>query len=375
MEQVLWLLPAALMILSVGIRVWKAYRKGLLLALLQLGAVAASAVLAYVLTRTFLKPGTTDVMGLGAALVDRLGREELPLAGMEEFLKALPTAMLALVAFTVGFAVLKAILGGILRKLDRKYGWSKKVLCFSGNRLVAMIPGLAGAVICLLAEWMLLNGILAISSGVLTAAQLFVNEPAVEKTAVAVRELAESPAIRLTDALGCRWTFCSLTTAEKDGEEFSVGESLIGVSKLAAGVEKLGALLPGSTERPTGDDFRELANYMDRNPEAVGVIVEVLKSYREKLLPKETVEELCRAIGISGEKAENYLQKLETVTAQQDIETVCNIAAILCDRGLLPENPEVLDVSALSDPQLREEILQELRKNQKLCDFLGLNTL
>lgn len=374
MKQFIWLLPAILMVLSVGLRVWKAYRKGLFLSLLQLGAVAISAILAFVLTKIFVNPARLDFMGLGASLADMIAEDGMSLpSSLNAFIKALPTAMLALVVFTVAFVILKAILCAVIRGLNKKHGWSEKVLCFPKSKLVALAPGLASAVLCLLAELVLVNGLLCVASGTLTVVRVFSQEPALEEVAFVVQELADSPAIQLTDDLGCRWAFYSLTTAEDNGEKFSVGERMIGAVKLVQGLEKASAFLPGSEKMPDGDDFRALGEYMQENPEAAGTVVDVLKSYREELLPPETIEQISQAIGVDTAPVEKYIQELEAATAQEDISTICNVVAILADRELLPGDSEELDVDAFADPELQKLILEELQKNERLCGLLGLN--
>lgn len=365
MMQYIWLIPVILMILITVIRTWRNSSRGLFFALLKLVGVAASAAGAYALTRLFVNPGTTDVMGLGEKLVQQLPEEARLLGGdMEAMLRALPTAMIALLVFCVAFFLLKLIICGILSSLDRRHRWSEKVLAFRGNKAVAVLPGLAAAVLCLLAEWVLLNGLLGVSSGVLSAVGALSDVPQVQTVSTVVRELAESPAIKLTDAMGCRQAFYALTTAEKDGKAFSVGEELVGMSKLAGSVEKLSSFLPGSDKKPTGDDFRELGKYFEENPEAVDTAF--------GLLGDSAAELLGQVIPVTPELVEEYLNKIQTVTTQEDITIICNIAGILADRGLLFDSVDGLDMEAREDPQLRELVKNELLKSENLSALFDL---
>lgn len=373
MEAWIWVVPAVLMVLYVGIRVWKTYKRGLFLALLQLGATVVAAVAAFGLTRLLLNPGTVDLFGFGQALYEALPGEVAMLGtGVENLIRALPTAMFALVVFTVVFILLRVILWAVMRGLDRKFGWSQKLLCFEGHKLVAMVPGLASAVICLLVQLVLFNGLLCVFSNALVAVQAVADVPALKDAAAIVQSLAESPAITITDDLGCRWAFNALTTGQKDGETFSVGKQMIGVAKTAAGLDKVKVFLPGSEEKPTGDDFRALPEYLKENPEILETASIMLESVMEEMLTEEAVEALSQMMQTTPEQVREYLDNMELTEMEEHITTLCNVAAILADKDLLPEKIEDLDMEALEDPELQEKIMEEILKNEKLAELLGM---
>ena len=71
------------------------------------------------------------------------------------------------------------------------------------------------------------------------------------------------------------------------------------------------------------------------------------------------------------DRFEKYLSKLTTEDAHDDLETFCNIAALLGDRDLLPEAGGTFDQAVLSDPTLLESVQQELAKNPVLSEFFS----
>jgi hypothetical protein len=60
-------------------------------------------------------------------------------------------------------------------------------------------------------------------------------------------------------------------------------------------------------------------------------------------------------------------------TATEDIKTFCNVAAILKEYDLLPSPGQTIEPSDLDNPELIEEVYQEVLKNPSLAEFFDLS--
>ena len=98
----------------------------------------------------------------------------------------------------------------------------------------------------------------------------------------------------------------------------------------------------------------------------------LLESVMEEMLTDEAVGALSQMLQTTPEQVREYLGNIERKEMEEHITTVCNVAAILADKNLLPEKLEDLDMDALEDPELQEKIMEEILKNEKLAEFLGM---
>ena len=96
-----------------------------------------------------------------------------------------------------------------------------------------------------------------------------------------------------------------------------------------------------------------------------------MRSYRQELSDSDAVLIMSTLTGTTPERFEQYLAQLTEEQAREDLTTFCEIAALLGDRGLIPESGELFDLNALSDPQLLAEARQILSENQQLSACLA----
>jgi len=370
MKWIMWVAPLLLTLGAIGVRAWRTYRSGLFVALLQLLAVMLSAVVSFLLTRALIDPGKVEIFGLGEKLVGMIRKDFFLVdPGLEDFIRALPTAVIALIAFTVFFEILNYIAGKAIDKLNEKNSWNEKFLCFPGNKKLALIPGALSALVGLLVDLVIFNGMIGLSANALTAAEHALDNDSVSLMAEGARELADSPVIRVTDAMGCRWAFDTLTMAQRNGKPFSVGKELMGWAEAFAGLDQVMLALPTGGHMPNGDALRALPEQLAQHPETIKLIVGILRAYRDELESSDAIGIISQLLGVSSQQFEGYLAQIEVDNVAGDMVTFCNIAAMVADRGLFPQAGEYFDSTALTDDVLKAQIHEELLKNETLAGF------
>lgn len=153
MDFLITFLPILVVVFIIVKEVWQTWKDGLLLTLIKLGITLVSLVLAFALTRLLLNPAWVDLFGLGRLLVEKVPADFFTvMPDTEAFLHALPTALLAIIGFTVIFDVLRINGCKLMRKLNEKHKWSEKYLKINHEKLATMGVGALSSVLCLLPE-------------------------------------------------------------------------------------------------------------------------------------------------------------------------------------------------------------------------------
>ena len=375
MDFLIHALPVIIVLLVVGIQIWRTWKHGLFLALVQLGITVVAGLLSYLLIRLLLNPAWVDLFGLGALLLEKVPEgfvDAMP--QLEAFLLALPTAILALICFTLLFDLLCSLGCKLLYKLNDKHKWSEKFLRIKPEKAVTAVVAVLIALVCMIPDLMILSGTLTFAGNLLYCAASVTDEPIFTTTGDFVHRLEESAVIRVCNALGADQLFFGLTTAQRDGETFSVGEELNQMSEGVVGILPVYEVLNTENGAPTPEQLRALPEALGGSPEALGLTVGLARSYREELGGSDAVMIVSQLIGTSPERFEEYLGQMTTDTAQEDLTTFCEIAAMLGDRGLLPGEGEEFDTSVLSDPELLEAVQAEVAKNSRLTAFFGTDS-
>ena len=366
--------PSCIIFFVIAWRAWRTYKNGLFIALLQLGMAVLSAVISYLLTRLLLNPAKVDIFDLGQLLVSRIPPSFFTInPEMEVFLAALPTALAALIAFTSIFELLRSLSNKLLYKLEKKYGLSKRFLNFVGNRVAALAVGALTAAVCLLVDLVVLNGIVGFSANMLRCAGIVTDQEVFSVTANAFDEYNRSPVKKFTDALGCRQVYHGLTTASRNGESFSVGQTLDQVSQVFLGIMPLFDTLPSAEHMPETEDLQSLPDQLLATPHAAEMIVGLVSASQEQLANSDAATILCRIMGVTREQFAAYLASLAPENAATDLRTFCNIAAILRQHDLLPRPGEMLELSQLDSQQVQAAVREEVLKNPTLAAFFGIS--
>lgn len=374
MQTIMYIVPACIILFLVIRKTIRIYKDGLFLALLQLGLVAVCAVLAFVLTRLIFNPARVDFLGLGQKLLDFIPEDFfLVMPRMEAFIRALPTALIALLAFSLFFEILRVNCAKLLSKLNKKHGWSEKYLHFKGNKCVALAVGLVTAVLALLIDLVTLNGIVSFSSNMLYCAETATGQAYFGAMGRAVEEFENSPVKRITDAMGCKWAFHALTTAERDGESFSVGQELTDISYTIVGLMPIFDAIPSEDGLPDAEQLRQLPALLTANPESIEMVTALVRASQEDLAQSDAVLVASTVMGVTTEQFADYLDQLTPETTETDLQTFCNIAALMREHDLLPEKGEMISMKDLEDPAFLEQVVQELYKNDGLVEFFGLD--
>lgn len=365
-------IPILLVVYIIAKEAWQTWKDGFLLALIKLGICLVSVVLAFLLTRLLVNPAWIDLFGLGKFLLSKIPKDFLVVnPNLKDFLKALPTALIALFAFTGFFDLLRLSGHKLLRKLDEKHKWSERYLKVRGEKVYTVCTGVLTSVVCLMTDLVILCGTLTFSGNMLYCAKAATGVKVFSTAGDVVHQLQKNPVVRLANAMGAEKVFFTLTTAQRDGETFSVGEEMIQISNAFVDMLPVFEVLPKEGQVPTPEQIRALPKALGDNPDTMGLLVGLVRSYRQELGDSDAVMIISSLMGTTPERFEKYLSKLTVEDAHDDLVTFCNIAALLGDRDLLPEAGGTFDQSALTDPTLLEEVQKELAKNEDLTNYFA----
>lgn len=372
MDLMVYIVPTAIVLFLLVRQAWQIWKDGLFMALLQLGIALVSSVLAFCLTRLLLDPAKVDLFGLGALLVKKIPADFfVVLPRLEAFMQALPTALAALIFFPVFFDLLRIIGNKLLRKLNRTHQWSEKCLKIKAEKPLSILAGLLIAAVCLMVDLVTLTGTLTFSGNMLYCAEAATGEQVFSTMGNVVHRLQRNPVIRLSKALGAEELYFELTTASRDGQSFSVGQEMNELSTVFVGILPVFDALPREGQIPTPEQIRALPEALGSSDESLALTVGLVRSYRQELGDSDAVLIMSTLTGTTPERFEQYLAQLTEEQAREDLATFCEIAAILGDRGLIPESGDLFDLNALSDPQLLAEARQILSENQQLSACLA----
>jgi len=365
-------IPILLVVYIIAKEAWQAWKGSLLLALIKLGISLVSVGFAFFLTRLLVNPAWIDLLGLGKLLLSKIPKDFLVVnPHLKDFLKALPTALIALLAFTGFFDLLRLSGYKLLRKLDEKHKWSERFLKVRREKVYTVCTGVLTSVVCLMTDLVILCGTLTFSGNMLYCAKAATGENVFLTAGDAVHQLQKNPVVRLANSMGAEKVFFTLTTAQRDGETFSVGEEMIQISNAFVDMLPVFEVLPKDGQVPTPEQIRALPKAIGDNPDTMGLLVGLVRSYRQDLGDSDAVMIISALMGTTPERFEEYLSQLTVEDAYDDLVTFCSISALLGDRGLLPEAGGTFDQSALTDPSLLEEVQKELSKNEDLTNYFA----
>lgn len=365
-------LPVIIVLVILAIQGWQTWKNGLFLALIQLGIGIVTAFLAFFLTRLLIDPAKVDLFGLGKLLLQHIPADFLTvMPSMEAFLSALPTALLALIGFTIIYDILRLSCNKLLYKLNAKYKWSDKYLKVKHKKPLTVVVGVLLAFVCLLPDLAILSGTLTFAGNMLYCAGSVTGEPLFISTGDIVHQLRQNPVIHLLHGTGVDQIYYDLTSAQRDGEPFSVGRELDHMSNAFVGILPMYDILNREGEPPTPEQIRALPEALAHSEETLALTASLVRSYREELGSSDAVMIVSKLLDTTPERFEEYLSQLTVETAQADLTTFCEVAALLADRGLIPESGEDFDLNALSDPELLAQAQAELAKNPGLAAFFA----
>lgn len=371
MTFLIYTLPIVIVAAKVGYRAWRIWKNGLFMALMQLAISVVAAVAAFLLTRLLIDPAKVDLFGIGGWLVSIVPNgffEVMP--KWADFLRALPTALIALFGFTVFFDVIHNQGVKLLNKLNAKHHWSDKYLKLKCEKLLTVCTGVLIAVVCLAPTFVLLCGTLPFTTNMLYCAQTATGQEFFGGLGDVLQVLDESPLIRLGNALGADDAYYALTSAKRGDEDFSVGQELNQLSLSFVGVlPVIETLDPNDGLPPSPEDLRQLPGLLGETQESLALTVGIARSYSEDLGASDAVWIISSFMDTDPARFTEYLQQLDMETAQEDMTTFCEIAAILSERDLLPDTGEMFDQSALQDEALKAQIRTEVMKNSHLAEF------
>lgn len=374
MDILITALPILIVVFIIAKDAWQTWKDGLFLTLVKLGITLVSLVLSFFLTRLLLNPAKIDAFGLGQLLADYIPREFFRvMPETEAFIRSLPTALLAIIGFTVFFDLLRINGCKLMRKLNEKYKWSEKYLKISHEKVATMGAGALCSAVCLLTDLVVICGTLTFSGNMLYCAHAATGQEVFTSVGDVVHELERNPVIRLANAMGAQDVFFELTKSERDGESFSVGQELIHYSDVFVGILPVFDVLPKEGQTPTAEQLLALPDALD-NEESLALLVSMVRSYKNELGDSDAVMIFSSLMDTTPVRFEKYLSRMTTQEAHEDLTTVCNIAALLAQRDLIPESGEYFDMNALQDPELLALVRQEVLKNENFVTFFNIES-
>ena len=373
MDVITWLLPVCITLFVVirsAVRTWK---NGLFMALLDFVLSIVTAYAAFFLTRLLINPETLDLFGLGALLLKYIPEGFLEVnPQLSDFLSALPTAIAALLFFTIAFEVLRVNIYKLLEKLNKKHGWSEKFLNFKSAKWLSMGVGALTAIICVLVDMVILTGAVTFSGNMIYCAEVATGSSVFSTIGGSVHTLTTNPVFSIARVLGCYDAFCQLTSAQRDGEGFSVGQELNDISDTFVSLLPVFDALPSESNAPSAEALRALPQALGDSPEVMGLMTGLIRSNLDALGDSDAVYIVSKLIGTTPEAFKDYLATLDPEDAPKDLATFCNIAALLADRDLIPEAGGTFQLDAINAEDLQAALQQELAKNPDLISALAL---
>ncbi len=372
MRTVMFIVPACIILFLVIRKTWRIYKDGLLLALLQLGLVAVSAVAAFVLTRVFFNPSKVDAFGLGQMVMERIPAGFFAACpDMEPFVWALPTAVVALLAFTLFFEILRVAGARVLSWVVKKNKWNETHLQFPGSKVLAVAVSAVTAVLALLIDLVILNGVATFSGNMLHCAQAATGKEIFGVMAEALDEYEKSPVKRITDALGCKKVYFALTGSCREGQGISMGEELNQISNAIAGLMPLFEVFPTEDSLPDAQALRDLPGKLAENPESLELLAGLARASGDKLAESDAVLIMSTLLNTTPERFGEYLEQVEIEETQKDLQTFCNIAALLRENDLLPKQGSTITLNELKQEDLLADVRVELQNNPELAAFFS----
>lgn len=375
MEMIIWSIPIVVAVIIMIRQIVRTWKDGLFLSLLQLVWTVVAAVGGFFLTHALVNPAKMDLFDLGKKLAELTPQNIYKgLPYLEGLVLALPTALIAIIAFPIVFDVLRAAGCWVLRKCNKKFGWSEKLLHFRGEKVVAEAAGLVTSAVCLMTDMMIFAGMLTFCCNMFYCAETITHDETFASMNSAVHTLEENPVIRLSNSMGAEQILDYLTMAERNGETFSVSSELTRLSKAVVDLMPvIEMVMPTNNHRPTGDDFRDLSAKLKDAPEGMELMVDIVKSYEVELEESDAVQTFIQMTGTTPEQVHAYVASIDAETAPEDVETVCEVAAILTDYGVMTgPNQEVDLEAAMSNEALLEEVKAAVLNNENMRKYLGI---
>ena len=371
MKTIMWLAPCCIVLLIVALHTWRIYRKGLVMALVHLGATLLSAVAAFALTRNFLDPATVDIGGLGESLAGLIPPEFHSIhPGFPEFIRALPTALIALIAFPLLFGILRPILNKIASLLCKPL--TSMLPRFPGSGLLAIAVSIVSAILVLMVHLVPLGGISTVASDTLQIAKKVANNEDFTVAADALQGLTESPVVVAIDEMGCRKLFYELTSAKRGEETFSVGEELTHFTGAFSDLIHIFDAIPTDGITMSAENIQALIESLTGSDFVVELTTGLVRSFGEELAGSDAIHIVSQLMDVSENRFQEYFAQISADTLPDDLQTFGDIAAVLSSQSVIPKPGGEFDYAALSDPALMEQVRQIALKNPHITQFFGL---
>lgn len=375
METIILLIPVVIAVIIFVRQVVRTWKDGLFLTLLQLVWTVIAAVGGFFLTHFLVNPAKMDLFGLGAKLSEIIPQNIYKgLPYLEALVRALPTALTAIIAFPIVFDVLRAVGCWILRKCNQKFGWSEKILHFKGEKIASEATGLVTSAVCLMTDMMVLAGMLTFCGNIFYCVETLTHDETFATVNHAVHELEENPVVKASYAMGAEDVLAYLTTGDRNGEPFSVSKELVTMSNAVVDLMPvLEVVMPTQNHRPTGDDFRALPGKLKEAPGGMELMVGIVKSYEEELEKTDAVQAFTEMTGTTPAQVQAYVASIDENTAPEDVETVCEVAAILTDYGVMAGDGQTVDLeAAMNNEALIAEVKAAVLSNENMRKYLGI---
>ena len=112
--------------------------------------------------------------------------------------------------------------------------------------------------------------------------------------------------------------------------------------------------------------LRQLPALLTANPESIEMVTALVRASQEDLAQSDAVLVASTVMGVTTEQFADYLDQLTPETTETDLQTFCNIAALMREHDLLPEKGEMISMKDLEDPALLEQVAQELGETGRI---------
>lgn len=351
-----------------------AYRRGFFKSVVKCGIAVLSLALAILITKLFSSALQTSFAALTDTVLNIIGTqgsfEELISSSrsFEILLSALPVAIVAPLVFVAVFFILKFIFDIVFYIIGKTVIKDRVVIDFKYSKYVSCALGCVIAFLCIYTALVPINGFVSIGANIYEVVKTVSDDGTPKALDGFVDGLNKNPVKVVTYATGGRAIFNTLTTFEIEGETYSIGRELTGLSVVASRAVSLSRTDAANWGKDQAKALREIPDALKDTKILTTIVSDILR------VASSAWSEGEKFIGINAPANNNVIindmiEVFSTSDADNitdDLTTICDVMAVFCDHRAMHA---LLGGSKVSS----EEILLLIGSDRLLADtFLVL---
>ncbi len=333
-------------LLALGIMAFAAYlayKRGFFKSLVKCGIAFLSLLLSIIITKLISHVTKDAFAGLADLVVSNIGSEgtlaELIESSdtFEILFAALPAAIIAPFIFVIVFFVLKLILDLVFHIVEKNILKGKINTEFKYSKGVSCVFGCIIAFLCIFSALVPINGFVTVFANVYDVVSTLDEENGSPLFDGVVDGLNKNPVKTVTYAMGGRAVFNTLTSIEIDGETYSIGREITGLSAIASRTVSLYKTDVESWGEEQARMLREIPEALSGAKLVKTIISDVASIASSSWINNEDFGGIKLPSNVYTNPIVNDMLAVfadsSGDTIGKDLETVCETLAVLCDNG------------------------------------------